>query len=157
MDWWFHREVSPVNFLIWHKSLCTSSEAVEITGFFYLFLILIIKIFITSAICQCMLDSVIWTNPMNRMSSKIWLKNEIDNWLYHGDIIKWKYFPRYWPFVRGIRRSPVKSQHKGQWRGVVMFSVICAWINGWVNNGEARDLRRIVPIMTSLWCPTEML
>ena len=26
---------------------------------------------------------------------------------YHHDVIKWKYFPRYWPFVRGIQRSPV--------------------------------------------------
>ena len=24
-------------------------------------------------------------------------------------------FPRYWPFVRGIHRSPVNSPHKGQW------------------------------------------
>ena len=23
-----------------------------------------------------------------------------------------------------------------------MFSLICTWINGWVNNGEAGDLRR---------------
>ena len=30
----------------------------------------------------------------------------------------------------------------GQWRGALMFSLICAWINGWVNNGEAGDLRR---------------
>ena len=51
-------------------------------------------------------------------------------------------FPRYWPFVRGIHRPPVNSPHKGQWRGVLMFSLICAWINGWVNNGEAGDLRR---------------
>ena len=32
--------------------------------------------------------------------------------------------------------------HKGQWRGALMFSLICAWIHGWVNNGEAVDLRR---------------
>ena len=32
--------------------------------------------------------------------------------------------------------------HKGQWRGALMFSLICAWINGWVNNCEAGDLRR---------------
>ena len=32
-----------------------------------------------------------------------------------------KHFPRYWPFVRGIRRSPVNSPHKGQWRGTQMF------------------------------------
>ena len=31
---------------------------------------------------------------------------------------------------------------KGQWRGTLMFSLICAWINGWVNNREAGDLRR---------------
>ena len=39
-------------------------------------------------------------------------------------------FPRYWPFVR------VK------WRRALMFSLICAWTNGWVNNREAGDLRR---------------
>ena len=60
----------------------------------------------------------------------------------HDDVIKWKHFPRYWPFVRGIHRSPVNCPHKGQWRGAFMFSLICVWINGWVNNGDAGDLRR---------------
>ena len=60
----------------------------------------------------------------------------------HDDVIKWKHFPRYCPFVRGIHRSPVNSQHKGQWRGALMFSLICAWINRWVNNGEVGELRR---------------
>ena len=32
----------------------------------------------------------------------------------HDDVIKWKHFPRYWPFLRGIHRSPVNSPHKGQ-------------------------------------------
>ena len=32
--------------------------------------------------------------------------------------------------------------HKGQWHGALMFSLICAWINGWVNNREAGDLIR---------------
>ena len=53
---------------------------------------------------------------------------------HHDDVIKWKYFPRYWPFVRGI--------HKGQWRGALMFSLIYAWIKDWVNNREAGDFRR---------------
>ena len=70
-------------------------------------------------------------------------------------------------FVRGIRRGPVNSPHKwpvtrkmfpfddvimpsphlvcysskDQWCGALMSSLICAWINGWVNNGEAGDLR----------------
>ena len=59
----------------------------------------------------------------------------------HGDVIKWKHFPRYWPFVRGIQRSPVNSPHKGEWRGALMFCLIGVWINGWVNNGEAGGLR----------------
>ena len=60
----------------------------------------------------------------------------------HDDVIKWKHFPRYWPFVRGIHRSPVNAPHKGQWRGALIFTLICARINGWVNNREAGDLRR---------------
>ena len=44
--------------------------------------------------------------------------------------------------VRGIHRPPVNSPHKGQWRGALMFSLICVWINGWVNNGETGDLTR---------------
>ena len=56
--------------------------------------------------------------------------------------MKWKHFPRYLPFVRGILRSPVNSPHKGQWRGALIFSLICVWINSWVNNREAGDLRR---------------
>ena len=42
----------------------------------------------------------------------------------HDDVIKWKHFPRYWPFVRGIHRPPVNSPHKGQWCGALMFSLI---------------------------------
>ena len=34
------------------------------------------------------------------------------------------------------------SPHEGQWRGALMFSVICVWINDWVNNREAGDLTR---------------
>ena len=62
---------------------------------------------------------------------------------YHNDVIKWKHFPRYWPFVRGIHRSSVNSQHNGQWRGALMSSFICPAINGWVNTREAGDLRRL--------------
>ena len=48
-----------------------------------------------------------------------------ENQMEHDDVIKWKHFPRYWPFVRGSHRSPVNSLHKGQWRGALMFSLIC--------------------------------
>ena len=42
---------------------------------------------------------------------------------------------------RQIHRSLVNSPQKDQWRGALMFSLICAWMNGWVNNHEAGDLR----------------
>ena len=59
----------------------------------------------------------------------------------HDDVIKWKHFPCYWTFVRGIHWSLVNSPHKGRWCGALMFSLICAWTNGWVNSWDAGDLR----------------
>ena len=63
----------------------------------------------------------------------------------YDDVIKWKHFPHYWPFVRGIHRSLVNYPHKGQWRVALMLSLIYAWINGWVNNRGAGDLRCHLP------------
>ena len=60
---------------------------------------------------------------------------------YDG-VIRWKPFPRYWPFVRVIHRSSVDSPHEGQWRGALMFSLICTRANGWANNRDTGDLRR---------------
>ena len=45
-------------------------------------------------------------------------------------------------FVWGIHRWPVNFPGKGQWRGALMFSLIGASINGWVNNRDAGDLWR---------------
>ena len=82
----------------------------------------------------------------NSMCQTERLSSHMGDWFFiiwfHDDVIKWTHFPRYWPFVRGIQRSPVNSPHTGQWRGALMFSLICAWINVWVNNGKAGDLRR---------------
>ena len=87
-----------------------------------------------------------------------WYMGWVDGFYIHDDVIKWKHFPRYWPFVRGIHRSPVNYQHKGQWRGALMFSLICVWINDWVNNREAGDLRRYRAhydvIVMCQWVPT---
>ena len=62
--------------------------------------------------------------------------------ILHDDVIKWKHFPRYWPFVTGIHRSTVNSPHKGQWHGALMCSSICAWKKSWVNNHDSGDLQR---------------
>ena len=76
------------------------------------------------------------------VSERITTRHEHKKCEKYDDVIKWKHFPRNWPFVRGIHRSPVNSPHKGQWRGALMFTLICVWINDWVNNREAGDLRR---------------
>ena len=65
----------------------------------------------------------------------LWLKLQ-----RHDDVIKWK---PYWPFVRGIQftglrwMSPTKASDVELW-----CFLICAWTNCWVNNCDARDLRR---------------
>ena len=66
---------------------------------------------------------------------------QIKLWLPHDNVIKWQHFLSYWPFVWGIHRWPVNSPHKGQWHRALMISLICVWINSWVNNGEAGDLK----------------
>ena len=73
---------------------------------------------------------------------KCWNYSQCKSEKIHDDVIKWKHFPRNWPFVRGIRRSPVNFPHKGQWCVALMVSLICAWIKGWVSNRDAGDLRR---------------
>ena len=67
-----------------------------------------------------------------------WWRHQMET---HDDVIKWKHFPRNWPFVRGIHRPPMICPHNSQWRGALMFSLISIWINDWVNNREAGDLR----------------
>ena len=73
-----------------------------------------------------------WTFDLHHVSKIKHSMCEIVNWKYskdnnatmtssNGNIV------RYWPFVRGIHRSPVDDPHKGQWRGALMYSVICAW------------------------------
>ena len=94
------------------------------------------------SLCGIWISGVIGWNlslPIFKWDEGTWI-NGRDSVL-HDDIIKWEHFPRYWPFVRGIRRSPVNSPHKDQWRGALMFSFISALINAWVNNREAGDSR----------------
>ena len=93
--------------------------------------------YLTSAILanrRCFIQSV---NPI-----RLYIMFRSDKVGRHDDVIKWKPFPRYWQFVRGIHRPLVNSPHKGQWRRAFMFSLICVPINGWENNREAGDLRR---------------
>ena len=67
----------------------------------------------------------------------IWMDSQMPELITasHDDVIKWKHFPRYWPFVRGIHRwiPHTKASDAELW--------CFLWINSWVNNGEAGNLR----------------
>ena len=76
------------------------------------------------------LDKMKWNRGLNNHIYTVFCVWCNYSCMHHDDVIKWKHFPRSWPFARGIHRSPVNSTHKGQWRGTLMFSLICAWING---------------------------
>ena len=65
----------------------------------------------------CNMDHAIEDKRNNHCTAS---RDAIDFCWIHDDVIKWGHFPRYCPFVREIHRSPVKSPHKGQWRGALM-------------------------------------
>ena len=63
---------------------------------------------------------------------------------HHDDVIEWKHFPRYWPFVGGIHRSPGTGEFPAQmasyaenvsiwWRHHITGAIIrlsqCQWSN----------------------------
>ena len=88
------------------------------------------------SVCR-LFETKSFSKPMNDEHN--WIKPDIS----HDDVIKWKHFSRYWPFVRVIHRSSVNSPLKGQWRRALMFQLICAWTNTLrANNREASYLRR---------------
>ena len=50
----------------------------------------------------------------------------------HDDVIKWKHFPRYWLFMRGIHQSVVNSITKASDAELWWFLWSAPWINNWV-------------------------
>ena len=69
---------------------------------------------------RCLVDCL--HSPVGTPSCHV--KYWIEKKSFHDDVIKWKHFSRYWPFVRGVHRWPVNSPHKGQWHGSVMLYLI---------------------------------
>ena len=60
----------------------------------------------------------------------------------HDDVIKLKHFPRYWPFVRGVPRSPVNFPHTSQWRGALYVFFDPRMDKGLSTPRYAGDLKR---------------
>ena len=91
--------------------------------------------------CLCALSTKVYANYQRRMGRQ-WLAHilpwKTSSWWCH----QMETFSALLSICAGTSPTPVNSPSKGQWRGALMFSLICAWMNYWVNNGEAGDLRR---------------
>ena len=53
----------------------------------------------------------------------------------------WRHQMETFSALLALCAGPGEFPHKGQWRGTLMFSFICAWVKDWVNNCEPGDLR----------------
>ena len=76
-------------------------------------------------------------NTINLVSLLIYIENNVCTWVTNGFSAHawWRHQMETFSALLAI------SPHKGQWHGALMFSLICVWINNWVNNREAGDLR----------------
>ena len=83
----------------------------------------------------------------------VWLALDSFNFLHRSEACKGPVNHTWWrhqmetfsalpAIFMGNSPVPMNSPHKGQWRGALMFTLICARINGWVNNREAGEWRR---------------
>ena len=77
----------------------------------------------------------------------------------YDDVIKWKHFPRHWLLCREFTGDCGEfTSHRWipftQWRRALMFSLICAWTNSWINDQDAGNLRRhrAHNDVTVMWC-----
>ena len=86
-----------------------------------------------------LVETLIKAQPLSFKKMNLKISSAISRWFGsgpHDDIFR----------VTGplCGNSPVTGEfpHKGQWRGALIFPLICAWTNGWVNNRDASDLIR---------------
>ena len=88
-------------------------------------------------------------HQMNSLKHFIHFTQEIATLFIGVFIVKtwWRHqmetFPRHWPFVKGLHRPSMDFPEKGQWSGVLMFSLMCAWTKGWANKRDVYDSRRL--------------
>ena len=87
--------------------------------------------------CFCLKWSFVLT--LDKSSLNVWMsKTDL-----RDDVIKWEHFPRYWPFVLGILRSPGNSPKRPVTRSFDVFvDLRLDKRQSKKSRGEAGDLRR---------------
>ena len=84
------------------------------------------------------LDTCFWHNSLHNSTGA-------ETGIFHDDVIKWKHFRVTAPLCGKFIGHWWIPLHESQWRGALMFSLICAWTNGCTNNRYTVDLRRHRP------------
>ena len=76
---------------------------------------------------------------------RVFTSSDVQHW-WKKSITWWRHQMEAFSALLAIcaENSPVTGEFpaQSQWHKALMFSLICVSINGWVNNGEAGDLRR---------------
>ena len=57
-----------------------------------------------------------------------------------GWVPHWYHYRLCYLKIIKCKHFPSHSPHKGRWHGALIFSLMRAWMTGWVNNREAGDL-----------------
>ena len=98
------------------------------------------EIFATGCTRSCQLDNFWWSRwqifHQNDISILVLAQLTISLSWWHHQMEKFSAL-----LALCVCRSPVNSHHKGQWRGALIFSLICTWTTDWVNDRDAGDLR----------------
>ena len=80
--------------------------------------------------------------PLDCMEHTVNQESKSHLFYFHDDVIKWKRFPRYWPFVREFIGNRWILLTKASDAELWCFLWTAPWTNRWENNREASDLRR---------------
>ena len=83
----------------------------------------------------CILSQKINTNSVDY---RHWTTS---NFLKHEDIVTWKHFLHYWPFMRRLHLSFMASVHEESIKQALMFYLVLTRTSCWINSWVAGDLR----------------
>ena len=105
--WW---QVVPLQYVVFTELLalidpscvieCSPFSIWSILQFEYLCSIAAFPRWSTGTHIRCWVDFTLWVQQASIIQRTPETRDRP-----HDDVIKWKHFPRYWPFVRGIHRS----------------------------------------------------